>query len=649
MNYKKLFEPGYIGGLELKNRIVMPAMGCSLAEVTGEAGQRMIKYYADRARGGAGLIITEITRVDDETGVGTPNQLSVTNTHVIGQLSRLVEAVHTFDTKLFVQLHHPGNQTPSRLIGGKQPVSASDVTCRVIGEQPRPLTTEEVEGMVKKFVTGAVIAQKAGVDGVEIHAAHGYLVSQFLSPYTNKREDKYGGSFEGRLRFITEIIMGIKAYCGPKFPISVRMNGNDFLEGGITEEDSIKIAVYLEKLGVSCINVSCGMYDSGSTIIEPSYFAEGWKKHLAKGIKAAVKIPVIAVNNIKHPSVAEQLLEEDVCDFIGIARGFLADPDWGVKAKAGDELIIRKCLGCMECFRILNDGLPLGCTLNPILGREFEWGEEKLVRSGKGEKIAVIGGGPAGMQAALVLAKRGFKPVILEAKGCLGGTANLAAIPPYKGMIAEFVETQKEELKRAGVEVILNCCADAEVVKNLGAKAVFLATGGNPIVPSTIEGIEKAVTAEDVLSGKAPVTGKNIVVVGGGVTGLETAEYLAPEHKVTVVEMLDKVGGNLYPSVVMHLAGEIMKAGGTIAKGKALVKIDEGKVFVKTAGAETCEEIPCDQVILAMGVRSNRAVLPGLCAEFGDNVVCVGDAAKPAQIYDALHSAYNKAFVFELK
>ena len=267
MSYEKLFAPGKIAGLELKNRIVMPAMGCSLAEVTGEAGPRMIKYYADRAKGGAGLIITEITRIDDETGVGTPNQLSVTNTHVIGQLSRLVETVHAYDTKLFVQLHHPGNQTPSRLIGGKQPVSASDVTCRVIGEQPRALTTEEVEGLVKKFVFGAVIAQKAGVDGVEIHGAHGYLVSQFLSPHTNKRTDKYGGSFEGRMRFATEIIMGIRAYCGPKFPIGIRINGNDYLDDGITEEDAIAQAKYFEKLGVCYINVSCGTYDSGATII----------------------------------------------------------------------------------------------------------------------------------------------------------------------------------------------------------------------------------------------------------------------------------------------------------------------------------------------------------------------------------------------
>ena len=647
MTYTKLFEEGRIGSLELKNRIVMPAMGCSFAEISGEAGPRMIKYYADRARGGAGLIITEITRVDDETGVGTPNQLSVTNTHVIPQLQRLVEAVHAYNTKLFVQLHHPGNQTPSRLIGGKQPVSASDVTCKVIGEQPRALSTEEVETMVKKFVTGAVIAQKAGVDGVEIHAAHGYLVSQFLSPYTNKRTDKYGGSFEGRMRFITEIIMGIKAYCGPKFPISVRMNGNDFLEGGIDDEEGIKIAVYLEKLGISCLNISCGMYDSGSTIIEPSYFAEGWKRHLGANIKKAVNIPVIAVDNIKHPAFAEQMLEEGNSDFVGIARGFLADADWGIKAYFGQDRLIRKCLGCMECFRILNDGNPLGCTLNPVLGREFEYGEEKLVKNGKGRKVAVIGGGPAGMQSAYVLAQRGFDVTLYECQDKLGGTVNLAAIPPYKGMLNEFVDTQVAELEKAGVKVCLNTAGTLNTVKENGAEAVFIATGGKAVVPG-IPGIEKAVTAEDVLAGRKTVKGENIVVVGGGVTGLETAEWLGTlGKKVTVVEMLNKVGGNLYPSVTMHLAQEIMKAGGTIAKGKALINVGENTITVRDTVSNEESEIATDQVILAMGVRPVRPEIEEFRKEFGNNVVLIGDADRTGQIYDALHSAYDRAFVFE--
>ena len=648
MAYSKLFEPGKIGNLELKNRIVMTPMGCSLAEPSGEPGPRMIKYYADRARGGAGLIITEITRVDDETGIGTPNQLSVTNTHVVGQLSRLVEACHAYDTKLFVQLHHPGSQTPSRLIGGRQPVSASDVTCKVIGEQPRALTTEEVEAMVKKFVTGAVIAQKAGVDGVEIHAAHGYLVSQFLSPHSNKRTDKYGGNFEGRMRFVTEIILGIKAYCGPKFPISVRINGSDYLEDGITEEDAIMQAKYLEKLGISVLNVSCGTYDSGATIIEPNYFVEGWKKQLAANIRKEVSIPVIAVCNIKHPAMAEQLLEEEFADFVGIARGQLADADWGVKAKAGKDLLIRKCLGCMECFRILNDGLPLGCTLNPVLGREFEWGDEKLVKNGNHRTVAVIGGGPAGMEAALVLAKRGFKTMLFEAKDRLGGTMNLAAVPPHKQMLAEFVETMEAQLREAGVDINLNTTATVDLLNQYGTEAVFLAAGGKPVLPD-IPGIEKAVTAEEVLTNLDVVKGENIVIIGGGVTGLETAETLASNHKVTVVEMLDKVGGNLYPSIVMHLAQEIMKNGGTIAKGKQLIAVEDDSVTVKDTKSGEESKIPADTVILAMGVRPNRPEVEALRRAFDDKLVLVGDSCKPGQIYDALHSGHDKAFVFDAR
>ena len=648
MAYSKLFEPGKIGNLELKNRIVMTPMGCSLAEPSGEPGPRMIKYYADRARGGAGLIITEITRVDDETGVGTPNELAVTNTHVVGQRSRLVEACHAYDTKLFVQLHHPGSQTPSRLIGGRQPVSASDVTCKVIGEQPRALTTEEVEAMVKKFVTGAVIAQKAGVDGVEIHAAHGYLVSQFLSPHSNKRTDKYGGNFEGRMRFVTEIILGIKAYCGPKFPISVRINGSDYLEDGITEEDAIMQAKYLEKLGISVLNVSCGTYDSGATIIEPNYFVEGWKKQLAANIRKEVSIPVIAVCNIKHPAVAEQLLEEEFADFVGIARGQLADADWGVKAKAGKDLLIRKCLGCMECFRILNDGLPLGCTLNPVLGREFEWGDEKLVKNGNHRTVAVIGGGPAGMEAALVLAKRGFRTMLFEAKDRLGGTMNLAAVPPHKQMLAEFVETMEAQLREAGVDINLNTTATVDLLNQYGTEAVFLAAGGKPVLPD-IPGIEKAVTAEDVLTNLDVVEGENIVIIGGGVTGLETAETLASNHKVTVVEMLDKVGGNLYPSIVMHLAQEIMKNGGTIAKGKQLIAVEDDSVTVKDTQSGEESKIPADTVILAMGVRPNRPEVEALRRAFDDKLVLVGDSCKPGQIYDALHSGHDKAFVFDAR
>ncbi|MBE0068915.1 NADH:flavin oxidoreductase, partial [Thermoanaerobacterium thermosaccharolyticum] len=230
MKYNCLFKKGQIGKLTLKNRIVMPAMGTSLASSTGEASDRIIKYYEERAKGGCGLIITEITRVDDETGIGTPNQLSVTNTSKIPRLERLARAVHKYDTKIFLQLHHPGRETYSSILNGKQIVAPSPIPCKTIGEVPRELTTKEVEELVKKFVIGAKIAQMAGIDGVELHGAHGYLIGQFLSPLTNKRTDKYGGSFINRMRFITEIILGIRHICGPNFPIITRIDGDEFVE-----------------------------------------------------------------------------------------------------------------------------------------------------------------------------------------------------------------------------------------------------------------------------------------------------------------------------------------------------------------------------------------------------------------------------------
>lgn len=640
---RKLFQRGTIGNLELKNRVVMPAMGCSFASETGIASDEMIRYYQDRAKGGCALIITEITRVDDETGIGTPCQLSVTKKENIPSLVRLAEAIHAYDSKIFVQLHHPGNQTPSRLLGGKAPVSASDVTCKIIGDKPRALTTEEVEALVQKFVTGAVYCQIAGIDGVEIHAAHGYLVNQFMSPHTNKRTDKYGGDFMGRMRFVTEIIKGIQMFCGPKYPISVRINGDDFIEDGIKLEEAVQMAVYLEKLGIQCLNVSCGTYESGYTIIEPQGMPEAWKQHLAKTIKAHVSIPVIAVNNIKHPAVAEQLLQADVCDFVGIARGQLADSEWANKAKAGKEELIRKCLSCMECFRVLNALRPLECTINPVLGRELHFNDDTMKKDGDGRKVVVIGGGPAGMQAAIVLAKRGFKPVIFEKDSKLGGAANLAAIPPHKELMGEFVDTMIEELKALKVEVRLNSPATVEEVAKLYPVGIFLATGGNPIIPA-LDGIENAVTSTDVLTKAVEYKDKNIIVVGGGVTGLETAETLCANNQVTIIEMAKDVGTTLYASAKALLVKRLTDQGTKILTETTLVSVQKDSITVKDAQGES-KTIPCDAVVLAMGVRSDRSLREEFEQSF-DRVILIGDSEKPGQIREALHTAYDKAFVF---
>ncbi|WP_312694284.1 oxidoreductase [Caproiciproducens sp.] len=644
MKYTKLFEKGKIGKLELKNRIVMPAMGTGFASSTGEASDEIIRYYADRAKGGCGLIITEICRIDEETGIGTSNQLCATDSKHIPRLVRLAEAVHAYDTKIFLQLHHPGNETMGRLLHGKQIVAPSPVMCRIIGEMPRELTTEEVTAMAQKFVKGAVIAKTAGFDGVEVHAAHGYLVNQFLSPHTNKRTDKYGGDFFNRMRFITEIIVGIRFACGPDFSVCVRIDGSEFIEDGLDEKECIHIARYLESLGIACLNVSCGTYESGATIIEPSCFAEGWKKHLAKNIKANVKIPVIAVNTIKHPDFAEALLEEGVSDFVGVARGQLADAEWANKAKRGEDVLIRKCIGCMNCFLVANQGRPIECTVNPILGRELTHGDDKLVKDGNGRTVAVVGGGPGGMQAALVLAKRGFKTVLFEKSDRLGGTIKFGSVPPHKELLAELIDTQEAELKKWGVDVRLNTQGTVEECRKIGACGVFLAQGGNPIVPK-IPGVEKAVLAEQVLSGEVKLSGKNIAVIGGGVTGLETAEYLSPDNQVAVVEMMNAVGTTLYPSVLQYLMERLNKNKVEILTGHAIKAVGDGEITLAVTASAVEVTRKADVVVLALGVRSNRALHEEMEASF-DKVVLVGDTEKPGTIVGAMHSANDKAFVF---
>nr|WP_319488962.1 NAD(P)/FAD-dependent oxidoreductase [uncultured Caproiciproducens sp.] len=644
MKYTKLFEKGKIGKLELKNRIVMPAMGTGFASSTGEASEEIIRYYADRAKGGCGLIITEICRIDEETGIGTSNQLCATDSKHIPSLVRLAEAVHAYDTKIFLQLHHPGNETTSRLLHGKQIVAPSPVMCKVIGEMPRELTTEEVTAMAQKFVKGAFIAKTAGFDGVEVHAAHGYLVNQFLSPHTNKRTDKYGGDFFNRMRFLTEIIIGIRFACGADYPISVRIDGSEFIEDGLDEKECIHIARYIESLGVACLNVSCGTYESGATIIEPSCYAEGWKKHLAKNIKANVKIPVIAVNTIKHPAFAEMLLEEGVSDFVGVARGQLADAEWANKAKRGEDVLIRKCIGCMNCFLVANQGRPIECTVNPILGREHTHGDDKFVRDGSGRTVAVIGGGPAGMQAALVLAKRGFKTVLFEKSNRLGGTVILGSVPPHKELLGELVETQEAELKKLGADIRLNTEGTVEECKKIGACGVFLAVGGNPIVPK-IPGAEKAVLAEQILSGEVKLNGKNIAVIGGGVTGLETAEYLSKDNKVTVVEMMNAVGTTLYPSVLHLLMDRLNKNGAEILTGHAIKAVGAGDITLGVAASAVEITRKADIVVFALGVKSNNALLEAMENTF-DRVIRIGDTEKPGNIISAMHSANDKAFVF---
>lgn len=645
MKYEKLFQKGKIGKLTIKNRIVMTPMGTGFAAASGEASEEITRFYEERAKGGVGLIISEVCRIDELSGVAQPCQLTATDMNVIPSFTRMVDRVHAYDTKMFMQLHHPGNEAYPITLHGNPVIGPSPVVCKTVGVVPKEMTTAEVEEMVKKYVKGAFIAKTAGFDGVEIHAAHGYLVNQFLSPHTNHRTDKYGGDFFNRMRFLTEIIVSIRFACGADFPISVRMDGTEFIEDGLTEEECLHIARYLESLGIACLNISCGTYETGWSIIEPYAFQEGWKKHLAQNIKACVHIPVIAVNTVKHPAFAEQLLEEGVSDFVGVARGNLCDPQFGNKAKAGDDARVRKCIGCMNCFKMAALGRAIECAVNPLLGRETYRGDDKLAKDGDGRTVAVIGAGPAGMQAAIVLAKRGYKPVVFEQSGAVGGAMNLADKPPFKKLVEEFIETLRLEAEDLGVEVRLNTVGTVEAVKALAPCGVVVAAGGTKIIPQ-VPGIEKAVTYEQVLTKEVNYSGKKIAVIGGGLTGLETAEYLSDfDNEVTVIEMAGAVGTAMYRSLTASVVEHITKNGGHIMTNTMFKAVGDGFATINEVASGFDKDYPFDAVVIAMGVKPNTALVEEFEAAF-DKVVAAGDVINPGNIADATHAGYDKGFVF---
>ncbi|MBR2742371.1 MAG: FAD-dependent oxidoreductase [Clostridia bacterium] len=642
MKFEKLFQKGRIGKMELKNRIVMPPMGTGLNSASGEVTEHIIKYYEERAKGGCGLIITEISRVDDEWGIGMPNQIQVTHSKYIAGIERLAKAVHKHDSKLLIQLQHAGRENRSALIDGRQIVAPSAVPCKVIGEMPRALTTAECEMLVAKFVKGAVIAKMATADGVELHAAHGYLINQFLSPYTNKREDKYGGNFEKRMRFIQEIIDGIRAKCGRDFIISVRISADEFVEGGLRIEDSVEIARRLEYMGINCINVSTGIYESSYTIVEDYVFEQGWKRKYAAEIKKNVKMPVIACCNIKRPEVAEELLETGVCDFVALGRQQLAEPEWGNKSKAGRLDDIRPCIGCLYCFKEIGAMRTIKCTVNPRLGREVEFA--RFEKDGDGRKVVVAGGGPGGMEAARVLAIRGFDVTLLEKSDKLGGTLNIADKPPHKKYLTWLVNHLEHQIKDLGVDIKLNCEATVDEIKKYNPYAVIVAAGGTPTVPR-IPGVDKAnvVLAEDLIVKKhVDLKGKNVAIIGGGVTGLEVAEMFGADCSATVYEMARAVGTSLYPTIGRRLLMRLGQNGTKIETGTTVASIGDGEITVATRAGARKEK--ADVVVLAVGVTPNRRLADEIEAAF-DNVKVIGDAKQAGLISDAIREGFEKAFV----
>jgi 2,4-dienoyl-CoA reductase-like NADH-dependent reductase (Old Yellow Enzyme family)/thioredoxin reductase len=650
--YSKLFSPGKIGNLELKNRVVMTAMGTGFANADGTPSERIVKYYEERAKGGVGLIVTEVTRVNDDHGKAGDGQLAVSRDEQIEPLRKFVDHIHQYGTKIFVQLHHPGRQNASAIIGGQPVVAPSAIPCGVMQQETRELTTKEVQSLVQDFINGAKRAKTAGVDGVELHGAHGYLINQFLSPYTNKRNDQYGGSFENRLRFLEEIIVGIRQECGD-YPLMVRLSVDEFLpmagvaEKGIELDEGVKMVQALEKLGIDAIDVSSGIYETMNTIVEPTSYPQGWRTHLSKAVKAAVTIPVVAANVIRKPEFAEELLESGTIDFVGIGRGLLADPEWVKKVEEGRECDIRNCISCLHCFESIFAG-ELECAVNPRMGRELLY--DNLKQGAAGKTVAIIGAGPAGMESARVLALRGFKPVIFEKEAVVGGQLLLANKPPQKEKIDWLIEYLENQLKQLGVEIRLNTEATVEELKKLDPYAVFVATGADAFIPG-IPGADAdhVFTTTDILNGSVKLQDKRIAVVGSGMTGLETAELLAEQgNNVTVFEMADVIGPGAYFQNLIDVTGKLMKLGVAMLPGHRLLEITEDKViFEKLATKEVIEQA-VDAVVLSLGVRPNRGMIDSLTANF-ENVKIIGDVNAPRKIAQAMKEGFAEAYNLEVK
>ena len=651
MAYEKLFEPGKIGTMTIKNRGVMAPMGSNLAGNDGNATDRQIKYYQARAKGGIGMIVNEYTGVDDVDSMPSVNYYRVAGDQNIAAAEALVDAVHMYDCRIVAQLHHAGS-TSNPAYTGRDNIAPSAVPIADGKPMPREMTPEDIKRVQGKFINAAVRCQKAGYDAVELHGAHGYLLTQFFNRYYNRRTDEYGGSIENRCRFIAEIIAGIREKLGPKYPILVRMCGDEMtpIEGFFDLEEGIEIAKYLESLGIDAIDISMGSSRNADANCEPFSYKPGWKKHVAKAYKEALNIPVIATNTIKDPDFAEQLLEEGVCDFVAMGRSQLADPEFMNKAKAGKADQIRRCIGCLYCReRILGAGLPIRCSVNARTAREIEFPASELRKDGEGRTVAIIGAGPAGMEAARVLALRGYKPVIFDKADKPGGTLNIADKPPLKDKITDMVAGMKEELDTMDVCWRLGEEATAEKVKKLDPAGVIVACGAQPVIPP-VPGADapNVVTAEDVITGKAKAAGK-VVIIGSGLTGLETAEMLLADGStvsdVSIMEMLPQIGPGIFGAILNDEMSRIKPYGPHLYPGHALVSIQDGSVTVKELETDKQFDIEADTVVMAAGIKPRADVVEAFREAF-DKVLVAGDARKGGRIATAVREGFEAGWIF---
>ena len=637
--FTTLFEPGSIGTMTLKNRLIMPPISTNLAGEDGTVSDELLFYYAERARGGVGLVTVENVCIAYPLARHGAAQPRIDLDVFIPGLRCLTNAIHQGGAKAAVELTHPGMNAGLRYIEGETPVAPSAVPRSKDGLVPKALSSEEVVEVIEEYVGAARRAKEAGFDAVELQACHGLLINQFLSSLTNKRQDEYGGNRENRIRFLVEIVEGIKHRVGIDFPVMVRLVAEDMIEGGVTPEEGRWFACRLEEVGADAIHPDFGLGGKEKRL-EPMPYPQAWRVYLAEGIKQVVSIPVIAVGVIREPGVAEEILETGKADFVALGRALNADPEWPDKARAGEAGAIRRCIGCNECViaRHVEDA-PLRCSLNATVGRSPE--ECRLEPTLVPKRVLVVGGGPAGMEAARVAALRGHRAMLYEQEPRLGGMLNVAATPPGKGKLNWITEHFAHELPRLGVEIRLGEAVDAKKVRSLKPDVVIVATGSDPAIPD-IPGVDgsNVLMAQKLLARRMRFTGQRFAIVGGGMLGLEAAEYLTVQgNRVTVLKRYETIGRSIEPLYRGYLLRELEKHGVEIMTRVEVGAIQADGVLVRDEAGGECV-VPADQVVLARGATPSSELAHAL-QDLAP--IVIGDAAQPRKIINAVEEGYLAA------
>lgn len=657
-----LFTPLTIGTLEVKNRIFMPAMHLNMAR-NYQVTDRLLDFYAARAQGGAGMITVGYASVDELSAY--PAHIGAHRDEYLPGLASLAKVIQQGGARAAVQLNHAGRYNHSMALGGKKPVAPSPIASRLTGETPRELTTDEIQQIIAAFAAAAARVKTAGFDAVEILAGTGYLISEFLSPLTNQRCDQYGGALENRMRFGLEVVQAVRRQVGDTFPLVVRINGNDFMPGGIGRKELQLFAVQLVAAGADALCVNVGWHEATVPQIVTKV-PRGVYGYLAQGIRQQVPVPVIASHRINDPQIARQMLAHGQCDAVAMGRALIADPELPLKTQGGREADILHCVACGQgCFDNLFRMRPVECLCNPRAGHE---GTTQAIPSATPRKVLVVGGGPAGMSAAIAAAELGHRVVLAERNGRLGGQLELAGAPPGREEFAQLAQDLARQVGGHDIEVRLQTEVDEFFVRQHQAEVVLLATGGQSIQP-TIPGAERpqVLQAWEVLGGKAK-PGRRVVIIGGGAVGVETALALAEEgtlsaealkfllvhgaescqdllelatrgsHEVILVEMLKDLGGNFGKTTRWGMLQDLKRYGVQTRIATKVIEITSTGLIVEDASGR--EELTADSVVLAVGTQPHNSLQQRLQQQ-GITCKVIGDAGQVGMVIDAIHQGFK--------